>query len=189
VSITGSQAAAQAKPRSSRSVGDMVRSLGVVAVVVIALVLVNYRSPTDPVHEVDAAAIASEVAAAAAFPVLLPTQPGWRPTAARWEPTEASGAAPVWFAGGVFSEQGPFASVSESQAASAEYLQEQTRQGSAAGSVTVSQMEWQRFESPTGDRSLVRVTPTGSIVVMSSGTWQDLETFAASLRPVAAPAG
>jgi hypothetical protein len=166
----------------------MFRSLAVVGAVVAVIVVLNYRAPQDPVPEIDPAPVAAQVATVALFPVLLPTDEGWRPTAARWEPTPESQGEPVWFTGGVYSETGPFASVSQSVASSEGYLAEQTGQGSVTGETSVvTGAEWQRYES-TGERSLVLVGAGSTTVVSGTGSWADLERFAASLEPVAEPA-
>ena len=162
----------------------MLRSLAVVGAVVAVIVVLNYRAPEDPVPEIDPAPVATQVATVAPFPVLLPTDDGWRPTAARWEPTPESQGEPVWFTGGVYSEAGPFASVSQSVAASEGYLAEQTARGSPTGETSVvTGEEWQRYDS-TGERSLVLVGAGSTTVVSGTGTWGDLERLAASLEPV-----
>lgn len=163
----------------------MIRSLLVVGAVAAVILILNYRAPQDPVQQIDPYPMAAQVAAVAGFPVLLPTVPGWRATAARWEPTPESEPDDVWYAGGVFGDQGPFASVSQSAATSPEYIAEQTSSGAATGtSATVAGVEWQRYESDSA-RSLVLVLPAGSAVVTGTGSWDEIERFAASLREVA----
>lgn len=160
----------------------MARSLVVVGAIVAVIVVLNYRAPEDPVREIAPAPLAAGVSALAPFPVYLPTDDGWRPTAARWEPTEESAPEAVWFVGGVYSEQGPFASLNQSTATSAEYLAELVGEGPATGSSTVGDVQWQRYET-SDQRSLVQLLPDSSIVVVGDGTWDDLERFAGSLEP------
>ena len=165
----------------------MLRSLAVVGAVVAVIVVLNYRAPEDPVPEIDPEPVAKQVATVAPFPVLLPADDGWRPTAARWEPSPESQGEPVWFTGGVYSETGPFASVSQSVAASEDYLAEQTGQGRATGeTVEVAGAPWQRYSS-AAERSLVRVAVGSTTVVSGTGSWEDLQRFAASLAPVVTP--
>lgn len=166
----------------------MFRSLAVVGVIVAVIAIMNLPPDQDPIREIDPAPVAASVAQVADFPVLLPTDPGWRATSARWEPSEESGAEPVWSTGGVYGPDGPFASVSQSTADSSAYLAEQTGEGTATGEgAAIGGAQWQRYESSDG-RSLVRVADGATTVVSGTGAWEDLERFAASLEPVAGPA-
>lgn len=165
----------------------MIRTVAVVAAVVVAIVVLNYRAPEDPVREVDARAVAERAATVAPFPVLLPEQVGWRPTAARYEPTQESAGAPVWFAGGVFSAEGPFAGVVQSQQTTQAFIAEQTAEGRKVGASVVGGESWQRYEAE-GDRSLVLADDAGVTITTGSGSWSELERFTASLEPVP-PAG
>jgi len=167
----------------------MLRSLAVVGAIVVALVILNYRAPQDPVREVDADALAQQVATVAPYPVLLPTDPGWRPTAARWEPTAESEPAEVWFVAGVYAAEGPFASLSQSAAASPEFIAAATGDGAPVDSVVVGEVQWQHYESLDGDRSLLLADPQYVAIVAGSGTWEDLERFAGSLAPVSGDSG
>ena len=166
--------------------GDLLRTLGVVAAVIAIAFALYYKAPPAQVRPVDAQPVAQAVAGVAPFEVLLPADPGWTATSARWEATEHSQGAEVWFTGGVYGagEEGPFASLSQSTAVSPRYLDEQTRDGLAAGASMLDGREWRRYESPAGDRSLVLATASSSTVVNGTGSWQDLERFAQSLRVV-----
>ncbi len=166
---------------------DLLRSLVVVGVIVAALVAVNYRAPEDPVKQIDPAPVARQIAAVAPFPVLLPQDQGWRATAARWEPTQESGSVPVWYTGGVYGAngEGPFAALSQSTATSQDFVAEQTSGGAPTGVVIeVGATPWSRYAS-MDTRSLVRVNQTGATIVAGTGSWEDLERFAASLVPAA----
>lgn len=155
----------------------MFRTLAVVAAILVAIIVVNYRAPDDPVKQIDPAPMALQVAAVAPFEVLLPTDAGWRATAVRWEPTQESGPDPVWYVGGVYGPDGPFASLTQSAASSPDYLAEQTRDGVVVG----TESGWQRYESASGDRSLVLSDDGQTRVVSGTGSWEDLQRFAASL--------
>lgn len=165
----------------------MIGSLAVVAAIVLVMVVLNYRAPQDPVMEVDPLPAAQQVASVAGYPIFVPTDAGWRPTAARWEKTGASQGAHTWFVGGVYSANGPFAALSQSEAVSQQFIAEQTGQGTATGeSADIGGQSWQRYES-ADNRSLVHASPTGSVIVTGTGSWSDVERFAASLRVVDAP--
>lgn len=167
----------------------MLRSLAVVGVIVAVLLVLNYRAPEDPVAEIDPAPIAAQVATVAPFPVLLPTDDGWRATAARWEPTVESMEEPVWFAGGVYSATGPFASISQSEASGADYLAEQVGTGEPTGeTVQVAGQTWQRYLA-TGERNLVNSTDGVTTVISGTGSWEELTRFAESLVQAGVSAG
>lgn len=162
----------------------MLRTLAVVAAILLVIIVVNYRAPEDPVKQIDPAPLALLVAADTGFPVLLPTDGQWRATAVRWEPTQESGDDPVWFVGGVFGADGPYAALSQSVAASPQYIEEQTRGGEPVGESVVDGVAWQRLESAPGDRSLLQSSAGATTVVTGTGTWEELQRFAASLEPV-----
>lgn len=184
--VTSEQTTAPApaeKPRASRSIADLLRSLAVVAAIVLVLFVVNYRAPEDPVKQIDPAPLARQISSVAPFEVLVPTDPGWRPTATRWETTQESAAVEVWFVGGVYGPDGPFASLTQSQATTPEYLAEQTGEGAAAGTSEVAGRTWQRYEADDGLRSLVLIEAEGSTIASGTGSWGEVERFAASLEP------
>lgn len=162
----------------------MLRTLAVIGAVVLALVVLNYRAPQDPVRQIDPAPTAAQVAQAAPFDVLLPTDPGWRATAARWEPTAASQGERVWFVGGVYGSGSPFASVSQSRATNEEFIAERTRDGAPVGASRIAGAEWERYQAGRTERSLVLRTGDGVTVVSGTADFEALERFAASLRPV-----
>ncbi len=166
----------------------MFRTIAVVAAIVAVIAVLKYQPPPDPVRPVDPIPAAQEVARVADFPILVPADPGWQATAVRYESTPQSDGAKVWFTGGVYSVDGPFASISQSTAASDYYLEEQTSAGRPADLSTVDGVNWQRYESPKGDRSLVLLASGETTVVAGTGSWTDLERFAGSVLPVSAPA-
>ena len=167
----------------SKTMRDMLWTMLVVGAIVVALVIVNYRSPQDPVAQIDPVPVAEVVDRDAPYPVLLPSDPGWRATSARYEPTEESAGAPVWFVGGVLDGDSEFASLTQSTAGGERFIAEQTDDGSPAGTSTVSGVQWQRWES-ADHNSLVFVVNDVTTVVTGTVTWERLERFAASLRPL-----
>lgn len=162
----------------------MFRTLAVVAAILLVIMVVNYRAPEDPVKQIDPTPLAELVAADAGFTVLTPTDPGWRPTAVRWEPTQESGAEPVWYLGGVYSAEGPYAALTQSTVASPAFLAEQTGDGDPVGESMIDTALWQRYESAAGQRSLVQTSAAQTTVVTGTGSWEELQRFAAALRPV-----
>jgi hypothetical protein len=172
---------------------DMVRSLGLVDVVLVVWMwLVHPRTP-DPIREVAWWPVAQSAASSAEYEVLAPPETfGWRATSARVEP-EPDGTV-VWRVGyytpaeeyaallqrGVFPEQ--------AQGSVDDWVAEQTRNGVAAERVTIGGVDWVRMEGdPTPDerRSLVARSGGTATVVTGSAPWSELELLAATLRPVA----
>ena len=167
-----------------KTVGDMVRSMAVVLVIVFLMVLLAWRPEPDAVKVVDVTPAVTMASRQAEFPVTAPSglPDGWRPTSARWEPTAESSSLPVLHLGYV-TPADAYAQVSQSTAASPAYVAEQSSDGVQTGTEAVAGQTWERFE---GDirRSLVR--SDGDVVTIVSGTadWDELAALAASLRPV-----
>ena len=180
-------------PARGRAGGtDMVRSLGLVAVVlVIWMWLVHPRTP-EAINQVEWWPVAQSASASAPYDVIAPPESfGWPATSARVEP-QPDGTL-VWRVGfytpdeeyaallqrGVFAEQ--------AQGSVEEWVAAETRDGVAGEMVTVAGREWVRLEGdPTPDerRSLVAVEAGTVTVVTGSATWAELEELAGSLRPV-----
>jgi hypothetical protein len=171
---------------------DMVRSLGLVALVLVVWMwLVHPRTP-DAINEVDWWPAAQSASAAADYEVIAPPESfGWPATSARVEPQPDGTTA--WRVGfytpaeeyaallqrGVFPEQ--------AQGAVDDWVATETRDGLAGEVVTIAGREWVRLEGvPTPDerRSLVAVEAGTVTIVTGSAPWSELEELAATLRPV-----
>lgn len=165
--------------RMRQTVGDMVRSMAVVLAVVAAILLVTWRPQPDPVREVPVEPVLLIAQTQASFDVLLPDQQGLRATSVRWEPTEESGGERVWHVGFVTPEE-EYLQVSQSTAASPQFLLEQTANGEPVGSVSIDGQQWQQF-SYDGRNSLVALDGGVTTVVSGTGSMQSVEQSAASL--------
>ncbi len=171
---------------------DMIRSLGLVAIVLLIWLYFSHPRSSDAIREVEWAPVAVAAAGVASYEVLAPpaTFP-WPATSARVEPQPDGTLA--WRAGfytpdeeyaavlqrGVFPEQ--------AAAAQQEWIEAETRNGVAGGTVTIDGREWTRMEGdPTPDerRSLVLVEDGTATVVTGSAEWAELEALAATLAPV-----
>jgi len=169
----------------------MVRSMGLVALVLIGwLVFAHPRTP-DPVHVVAWRPAVQSAVATADYGVLAP--PGswsWRATSARIEPQPDGTIA--WRVGfltpddeysavlqrGVFPEQAT-GSVND-------WLGTETRQGVAEGTVEINGSEWTRMvgdPQPDERRSLVHSEAGTLTVVTGSADWAELQALATSLVP------
>ena len=93
--VTAPQPTGRPNARLRQSVGDMVRSLAVVLVVVAAILVVTWRPKPDAVKPVDPATAVTLVTMQKDFPPLIPQNlpSGWVLTSARFEPTAKSGGA------------------------------------------------------------------------------------------------
>lgn len=175
-----------------KTVGDIVRSMGIVGGIIAVVLIVTWRPQPDPVREVDAAPVAAAAAAAADFEVLYPRVPeGWRATSARFEPTRESGDDPVWFNGWVTADD-QYVAVVQSQAGNRRFIEEQTASSSPAVDVPpglpATVAGWDPYVSDDGtQRSLVRTRDGVTTIVTGTQDWAGVAAFADMLRPVAPP--
>jgi len=170
--------------RLRQTVRDMVLSMAVVLAVVFLIVLLAWRPQPDPVKVVEVGPTIAQAAQQADFPVLAPSglSDQWRPTSARWKPTEESGAEPVLHLGYV-TPADEYAQMSISTVDEPGYLDEQTAGGSSTGTQAVGAETWERWE--TAERKSLVLRRDGTVVIVSgTGSWEELISLAASLRPV-----
>jgi hypothetical protein len=180
-------------PSRGRQLGmDMVRSMGLVAIVLLIWLYFSHPRSSDAIREVEWAPVAVAAAAAAPYEVLAPpTSFPWPATSARVEP-QPDGTV-VWRAGfytpgeeyAAILQRGEFPE--QAAAAAEDWVQAETRNGVAGGTVTIAGREWTRMEGdPTPDdrRSLVLVTDATTTVVTGSAGWAEIEALAAALAPV-----
>ena len=169
---------------------DMVRSLGLVAVGLLAWMYFAHPRAVDPVHEVAWAPVAQAAAAAATYEVLAP------PAAFPWPATALGGAAAdgtlAWRAG-FYTPEEAYAAILQrgefpEQAAQAQrgLGRAGARDGVAAGTVTIAGRKWVRMRatrSPTiaGPWSIEDGTAT---VVTGSATWPSWRPLAGGCSPV-----
>lgn len=171
----------------------MIRSLGLVAIVLLIWMYFSHPRSADAIREVEWAPVAQAAAAAAPYEVVAPpaTFP-WPATSARVEP-QADGTV-AWRAG-FYTPEKEYAAILQrgqfpEQAAKAQqdWIEAETRKGVAEGTVTIGGREWTRMEGdPTPDerRSLVLIEDGTATVVTGSAPWAELETLAGTLQPVA----
>lgn len=170
--------------RGFESVGDMVRSLGLVLAVVAVLLVITIRSPGQEVRVVDYAQTLRLAGAGAPFPLLdavgLPE--GWRATSAYYDPPQRTGLPGVvrWHVGWL-TPSGEYAALEQGNGTAADLLEEQLGESDPTGASTVGTQTWQRHEGSSGRRALLR--SSGGVVTVVHGTagWPDLELLAASL--------
>lgn len=182
--MTEQQAAAPAprRPRGRQTVGDMVRSLALVLVLVgVAVVFYLAGRPDPVVREVqytDALALARQ---SASYDVLAP-QPlpdGWRATSAR---ARTEGDATTWHLG-LVTAAGSYAAVEQSDGERRDFVDRFAAEARPGGTSTVDGTTWRRLaDGSPEERALVRTVDGVTSLVVGSAGWDELEELAASLR-------
>ena len=171
-----------------QSVGDMLRSMAVVLVVVGAILLVTWRPQPEAVREVPVEPVAAVATAQADFPVLIvtPAHAG-SVTSVRWESTPASDGELVWHVGYV-TEEDQYLQLSQSLADSADYLAEQTFD--AAPMVDYEELPasiqrltgegWVPWAQPER-RALVRDNDGSTTILSGTASWSEIADAATHL--------
>ncbi len=164
--------------RTKRGLRDLILSIAVVGVFVAFLFAVVWRPAPDPVRTVDPTPVLVSAREQAGYPIYAPTglSPDWRATSARFE---ADGDATVWFLGYVTPED-QYVAVAQTDGDAADFIEEQTLEGSPDGEITVDGQVWQRYATPD-QRSLVRTADGSTVVVTGSLSFEQLADFAARL--------
>lgn len=172
--------------RLRQTVGDMVRSMALVLIVVGVLVLLARTPEDDPVKVVDVGGPLAVATAMAPFEVLMPTQlDGYRATSARYETTEASEPDPAWHVGWV-SPDTQYVQLGQSATRNPDFLETQVRKAEPTEVVVLGGRTWQRFESAPGTdeyRALVLTDGGSTTVLGGTESWTELERVAASMAP------
>lgn len=184
--VTDPKPTGRPNARLRQSVGDMVRSLAVVLVVVAVTLVIVWRPKPEAVKPVDPIAAVTLVTMQKDFPPLVPSglATGWTATSARFEPTVKSGGRSVFHVGYV-TPSGEYAQVQETTATSAAFLAESTDGGVAGGTRQVGGRTWQVWTSDGRD-SLVLADGSHVVVVSGTGGIDEVAALAGALRPPAA---
>lgn len=170
-----------------KTIRDMSLSMGIIAGIIFAVILLTWRPQPDPVRALDPQPVALTAASVADFPLLLPAVgEGWRATSARFERTDESDDDPVWFNGWVTPDDS-YVAVVQSPNGTDDFIDEQTITGVPATDAPPTP-GWRALQSPSNDqRSLVREADGVTTVVTGSVDWASLIAFRDSLQPVPPP--
>jgi hypothetical protein len=171
---------------------DMLRSMGLVALVLGAWMWFSHPRTPEGINEVDWWPVAQAASEAAPYEVVAPPAGfAWPATSARVEP-QPDGT--VSWRVGFYSQAEDYAALlqrgvfpEQAQGSIDEWIAAETRQGVAGSSVTIGGREWIRMEGdPTPDerRSLVAADDGTVTIVTGSAQWAELEQLAAAVRPV-----
>ena len=171
-------APAKKKSRGRESVGDMVRSLGLVMLIVIPIWFLAQPPDTDEqaIRVVDPTAdIAMLLSAAPGVPVPSALPPGWQPTSSTLDPQDLRI--------GLVTPSGEYAEYAAS--ARPEFLTEITGGGEEVGTLPVAGQTWRQFDDGDEHTTLVRVAGGRTVAVggvRETTTLAELEALAAVTR-------
>ncbi len=163
--------------RSKRGLRDLILSMAVVGAFVAFLVAVVWRPAPDPVRTVDPAPMVQAARAQADYvlvPAGLPAQ--WRTTSARFEQNADSS---TWFLGYVTPED-EYVALAQTDADPAEFIEEQTLQGTPDGERSIDGQQWLQYVSDD-QRSLVLTTSDSTTVVTGTVSYDQLQEFIGKL--------
>lgn len=174
------------RKRGRETAGDMVRSLGVVMVLVLVVFWLAQPPDSDKaaIRVIDPAGeIRSFTAVVATAPVPGTLPAAWRPTVARFD------AQPDRLRIGYNTPGNQYAEYFASTGRAAEFLVEATGQGVASGTVDIAGSTWQQVRDDDGSLSIYR-TAGGLTVVLgslrSTASLDELRVLAGSLVTVTA---
>jgi hypothetical protein len=178
--------------RHTYTVGDMVRSLGLILVIALAVLFLGPGRrmifPGDQAHPLPHASYGQNVRAAAEVahhrflaPSGLPG--GWTSTSAR---NSTDPQAPATLHVGFVTPKHKYAGLEESTGPAEAFLAKKLGTGAQdrRGSVDVGGQTWQRRTNSQGEKALTRTADGLTAVVTGSASRAELRTLAGSLRPV-----
>ena len=180
------EAATQAREAAShargrKTVGDMVRSLAVVLVVVGVIVALNVAEQPDPVvRDVDYPAAVAQARQQATYEVLGPdpVPAGWRVSSARTAP---DGTGVAWHVGMV-TRGGEYAALEQTAGERRVFVDRFVPDSRAEGTERVAGRTWtRRAGGTTDDRALVLEAGGVTTLVTGSASWAELAELARSL--------
>ncbi len=182
--------------RHTYTVGDMVRSLGLIVVIAgVVLLLGPGRRmvfPGDQAHPVPHASFSGNARAVARIaghgflsPAGLPG--GWQATSAR---NSAADVHPTTLHIGFVTPDHEYAGLEESTGPAEPFLAAKLGSGAEhrRGTVDIGGRTWQRRTNAKGERALTRRAGGVTTIVVGSAGRTELRTLAGSLHPVAPPA-
>jgi hypothetical protein len=185
---TSDEAAVPPQGRAGRTVGDMLRSMAVVLLLIGAVALITFRpSGGDEVRVVDYADELAGARAAAPYAVLAPVDlAGYRATSVRFDATQDG---TVWHLGFV-SPLEEYVGLDQTDGPAEAFVDDLTegaaQLGGSDASVELAGRTWQRYDEggdSEGERVRGLVTETGGATVVVSGTagWAELEAMATAV--------
>ena len=172
-------------PRGPHTVGDMLRSLGLVLVVVLVVVLITFRPQGQAVTVVDYRGLLAGARSGAAFPLVGPVglPDTWKATSATYQPPAQGLGVTSWHIGFVTGD-GQYAGFEQTNGVVDGVLRDVL--GDPVDQKRTSQVGgvgWERWADSAGDRrALVRTAAGVTVVVDGTADWPELERLAGSLH-------
>jgi hypothetical protein len=175
-------AAPAPKSRGRETVGDMVRSMSLVLVVVAVVVLLTLRDdPKQAIQRVDFTEQLQAARQIAAYDVAAPVGLGdrWKATSVR---SDNAGGVVSWHLGLVTPAE-HYAAVEQSDGPVTAFVDGFVAGATSSGSVTISGARWRRLDGgKPEERALVLRGNGVTTMVTGSATFGELRTLASALR-------
>jgi Protein of unknown function (DUF4245) len=179
-----------ARTTRQATAGDMIRSLALILIPLVAIAIIFTNVPDDhPVEEVDWKPVLAAARKQAPYEVLAPTNlpQGWRATRVNWVPLgrpylngEAS-PRNLWQIGFLTPEE-VYIDLNQGDVRAEEMVDQQSREGTPDGTSVIAGETWQRLVSPDGrTRSLVLRGPAATTIVSANLPYEGLEAYASTL--------
>jgi Protein of unknown function (DUF4245) len=179
-----------ARTTRQATAGDMIRSLALIVIPLVAIAIIFTNVPDDhPVEVVDWKPVLATARKQAPYEVLAPTNlpPGWRATRVNWVPLgrpylngEAS-PRNLWQIGFLTPEE-VYIDLNQGDIRADEMVDQQSREGIADGNSVVAGETWERLVSPDGrTRSLVLHGAAATTIVSANLPYEGLEAYASTL--------
>ncbi|WP_411105795.1 DUF4245 domain-containing protein [Streptomyces sp. cmx-4-9] len=166
--------------RGKQTVLDMVRSLGVIGIVVAGIYFfIPHDDSADPTRTVDYRVETITARRAAPYPVAAPVglAPQWRATSVSYDRKQADG----WHLGFLNGQQ-QYVAVEQSSDASAKNIGKITRHAAATGQTQqAGERTWERWEGEKYD-ALVHQEQGHVTVVTGTASFEELGVLAAALE-------
>lgn len=165
--------------RGNPALGDIVRSVAVLGLIIVALFGVGQLitvTPKEAMPEVDYLLAASGVEAQTGFVPLVPAQAPGKATSARFTPTS-------WNIG-FLTDKDDFVGLTQTTDSPQRVLDDIAPKAEKSGTKVINSVEWTVYTERGGDVTLVS-EQTQTIAVTGSIGRAGLEKFAASLSPLA----
>ena len=175
-------AAPPPRTRGKQTVGDMVRSLLVVLVLVFVVVALNARDDSsDELRPLDYSGELAQARETASYDVLAPIglPDTWIPTSAR---AGRTGEAITWHLG-LVTPAGDYAGLEQSDGDPEAVVADVADDGTDTGTVTISGLRWRKVDGGRPEKhALVLEGEAVTTVVAGGASWAELETLARSLQ-------
>lgn len=165
----------------------MLRSLLVIGVIVAALIAIVPRVNSVSQPPVDVSGASVEIAKESGWPIDRPEglPDGWKATSVRY--VRSTGGYMTWHAG-YQSPTGNYVALEQTKDPDAEWIAAQTNRAGVTGQLVVGGRTWKTYVRGGKVQNSLVALPTApgqlTTIVTGTGTFTELSTFAASLRPV-----